>query len=524
MSIPKQPRQLMINIMYLVLTALLALNVSAEIFNAFKMVNTGLLASNKALSEANKDIPQQIVDGSKKKKELEKYGTIANEPGKISNEFSTYVQNMIDGLIDKSGNKNGSVDDGDYVIKNGHRKELKGKKDKDVTTRNMVNGGEGLKLKNAILQAREKFLSYIDDADKATMANEISLNIDDESWKTTTKKSWEEYTFKQMPLGAVQPIFSKIINDCKSSENSVLNYLLSKVGTDKTVVLDKFTVVSAPASTYVIKGEKFETEVFMSASASAASNTGISISVNGSNLPVNADGVAKWTQSPGEVGKKKYSATVSMKNPVTGEVQSFKKDFEYEVGERSSSVSATKMNVFYIGVENPVSISAAGVSSSQLKVDGSGAGLSLKPQGGGAYMATVSQQGECTITLSGGGLPSTPYKFRAKRIPTPVPALGEQRGGIIGNGVLKAQLGIIPTLEGFDFDAKCQITGFRLVRIAPRQDPQIKPADGGRFGGEVAALLNMAKPGDRYIFEDIKARCPGDQAGRLLNEMSFLVK
>lgn len=109
---------------------------------------------------------------------------------------------------------------------------------------------------------------------------------------------------KQMPLGACQPIFTKFINDAKSTENAVLNYLLSKVGTDKTVVLDKFTVVSAPIKSYVIKGEKFETDVFMSASASAASNTGINISVNGANLPVNADGVAKWSTTAGEVGMK----------------------------------------------------------------------------------------------------------------------------------------------------------------------------------------------------------------------------
>lgn len=105
MSIPKQPRQLMINIMYLVLTALLALNVSAEIFNAFKMVNHGLEESNKALDKSNVDIPQQIVDGSKKKKELEKYGNIAKEPGMISKEFSEYVEKIWMDLVDKAETK-----------------------------------------------------------------------------------------------------------------------------------------------------------------------------------------------------------------------------------------------------------------------------------------------------------------------------------------------------------------------------------------------------------------------------------
>lgn len=118
----------------------------------------------------------------------------------------------------------------------------------------------------------------------------------------------------------------------------------------------------------------------------------------------------------------------------------------------------------------------------------------------------------------------TSFKFRAKRIPTPIPQLSGKTGGAIPNGTFKAQQGIIPVLEGFDFDAKCAIGGFRLVRIAPRQDPEFATAQGGRFSGEVEKLILKAKPGDRFIFEEIKARCPGDQAGRELNEMSFKIQ
>ena len=140
MSIPKQPRQLMINIMYLVLTALLALNVSAEIFNAFKMVNLGLEQSNKTLDLANNSLPASIAERAKAKPEFARFSERAPMAVQYGNEFSTYVNDLVNDLIDKSGNKNGSVDDGDYIIK-GEKKELKGKKDKDVTTRNLLNGG-----------------------------------------------------------------------------------------------------------------------------------------------------------------------------------------------------------------------------------------------------------------------------------------------------------------------------------------------------------------------------------------------
>ena len=116
-------------------------------------------------------------------------------------------------------------------------------------------------------------------------------------------------------------------------------------------IRDRFRVVSSPKKSYVIKGEKFETEVFLSASAGKSSNTGIKISVNGANLPVDENGAAKYSATANEVGIKKYKAIASVFNPVTKETKSYPADFEYEVGERSVTISATKMNVFYIGVD-----------------------------------------------------------------------------------------------------------------------------------------------------------------------------
>jgi hypothetical protein len=114
MSIPKQPRQLMINIMYLVLTALLALNVSAEIFNAFKVVDKGLVDSNAAYDRSNAPLPDLIKEGAKKKPEFQKYADRVDDVGKTSKEFSDYVQEMINHMIYYGGNRNGVVDDGDY--------------------------------------------------------------------------------------------------------------------------------------------------------------------------------------------------------------------------------------------------------------------------------------------------------------------------------------------------------------------------------------------------------------------------
>lgn len=529
MSIPKEPRQLMINIMYLVLTALLALNVSAEIFNAFKMVDNGLISANKSIDESNKSLPELIRTGAKKKSSLATYADRIGGIQAVSAEANDYIDEIVNTLIDESGDRSGAVDEGDYVDVKGNR-VLRGKKNYDGVTRIMVEAGKGEELLSKMKEWKTKYMSFLDDEDKAKYESVLPINIDEESWKNSPneKKNWADFTFGHMPLAATMPIFSKFKNDIKSSEAEMLNYLAGKVGTTTDVVLDKFTVVSAPKKSYIIKGDKFETDVFLSAAAGGDSNTGISISVNGKRLATDKEGVAKFTQTASSTGVKKYSANISVTNPATGETKSYKKQFEYEVGERSVAISPSKMNVFYIGVDNPVEISAAGVNSTKIKVSmgGSGGGT-ISKNGDGTYNVKVTKptkpNAPAKVNVSADGLNAS-KDFRVKRIPDPVAKLSKKRGGTISPGEFKAQQGVIPALENFDFEARCNIAGFRLVRVAPRQDAEIAVNRGGKFSGEVKSLIAKAKPGDRYFFEEIKAKCPGDAAPRNIGGMTFNVR
>ncbi|MBX2814366.1 MAG: gliding motility protein GldM [Saprospiraceae bacterium] len=530
MSIPKEPRQLMINIMYLVLTALLALNVSAEIFNAFKVVDQGLKSSNKALDDSNAKLPDIIKERAKKTKELEKYAERVDPARQLSREFTTYIDGIVDHMIDQSGDANGVHDDGDYRDVKGV-KELKGKKDKDITTRYLVEDDKkGAELKEKVMEYRTKFLELIDDEDKAAFEREIAMGIDDETWRNSanTKKNtnWETFNFRQMPLAATMPIFSKFKNDAKATEAAILNYLQGKVGGEE-IVLDQFTVVSAPKKSYVIKGETFETDVFLSASASANSNTGISMRINGSPATIDENGVAKWRAPASSVGIKRYNAEITTTNPTTGEVKTYTNSFEYEVGERSVTVSPTKMNVFYIGVENPVEISAAGISSNDMKVSMSGAGGGTISRKDGGFVVNVNKQtrkGEfAKINVSAPGI-SVSKDFRVKRIPDPIVTLSGKQPTSMGNGEFKAQGALIPVLQGFDFDARCNIVGFNFYRSAKRQDPETSVNKGGSFTANTKNIQMKAKPGDIFLFEGIKCRCPGDVANRPLPNMVVRIK
>ena len=527
MSIPKEPRQLMINLMYLVLTAMLALNVSAEIFNAFGIVDKGLKTSNAVLDKANEPLPAEIKLQAKKKAALRQYGDKADAVQQLSKQSAKYVQDIFDNIIDVAGDNDGTpYSDGDYLMKPDKvtgemkKKDFRGYKNKDVPTRLLIDEGKGEELKAELLKIREQFIGFFDEADQAAFANSITVNVDDQSWQDAGKVDWSDHNFKQMPIKALQPMFTKWVNDIKNAEAAVLNYYMSKVG-GENIVLDKFTVVSAPKKTYVIKGEKFETEVFLSASASGESNTGISIQVNGGKQPMK-DGVAKWSTTANKTGVQKYSAKISVTDPVTGETKSYNKDFEYEVGLRSVAVSLDKMNVFYVGVENPVTVSAAGVSTKDLKVNASG--VTLTPNGKSKYIVKPSKPGAASITVSGGGLEPTKFDYKVKRIPDPVVKLGKATGGNIKSGIFKAMPGLIPWLENFDFEAKCKIQGFDVTRVAKRADPVVGKNPGGTFNGKAANMIKAAKAGDLYLFENIKGRCPGDTAGRDLGSLSFKIK
>lgn len=532
MSIPKEPRQLMINIMYLVLTALLALNVSAEIFNAFEMVDDGLKTANKSLDDSNKNMPEIIKEAAKKQASLAQYADRVDDVRALSKTGDAYIDDIVNRLIDESGDRDGSVGDGDYVIVGeAGKRELKGKKNYDATTRFMVDNGEGDLLKDKITSLKDEFLKFVDEADRPSVAANIPLAIDDEAWKNSPNKKtgWSDFTFGHMPLGATMPIFTKYKNDIKASEAAVLNYLSGKVGAGgATVILDKFTVVSAPKKSYIIKGEKFETDVFLSASAGKDSQTGLSISVNGKGLRPDGDGVAKYSETASSVGIKKYKAAITVTDPVTGERKPYSKEFEYEVGERSVTVSPTKMNVFYIGVPNPVAVSAAGVASKDVKVSMSGPGGGvIKKNSDGTYTVNVKtptpKDTYAKINVSAPGLNES-RDFRVKRIPDPVPMLSNNRGGSMGSGEFKAQGGVRPVLNGFDFDARCNITEFVVVRAAKRQDAEVNRNKGGKYDGKSASLVNKAKPGDKYFFENIKCKCPGDAASRNIGQMVFNIK
>ncbi|MBK9338926.1 MAG: hypothetical protein IPM98_21270 [Lewinellaceae bacterium] len=486
------------------MTALLALNVSAEVMNAFFSLDRGLKGSRDIVEKTNGVVMDNInaQADAYKNENNEKYRNNAKEALVVAKDFSEFIESVRTKLFEKAGGPSKNDPTIPKDIRN-----------KDITTRMFVLGEEGkeglgFEIERKVKETREKLLALADN-DPAVAAG---LPLDLEPLPAgSDKNSWADFKFRQMPVAACFPILGKIQSDAKASSSAVLNYCLEQVA-GKDIKFDAFQpAISAPKG-YVIAGEKYEADVFLSAFSTTADN--ISISVDGRGLPLK-EGIAKYETGTSSTGTKTYKVSINVKNPLTGEVKNYSKDFQYEVGQRSCSVQLDKMNVFYIGVDNPISVSAAGVSSNDLKVNATGAGIVLTKDGTSHYNVRVSTPGEAVITLSGGGLPPTKFTYKVKRIPDPVPQLGAQRfDSSIPNGTFKAQGGVAAVLENFDFDAKCEVAGFTVAYQKKRADVVEKTNAGARFGSDVQEMIQKAAPGDVYYFLDIKAKCPGDIAGR----------
>ena len=125
--------------------------------------------------------------------------------------------------------------------------------------------------------------------------------------------------------------------------------------------------------------------------------------------------------------------------------------------------------------------------------------------------------------MSGGGLPPATFLYKVKRIPDPVIKLGDLNSGTVPLAHFQAQKGLIPLLENFDFNARCEIRGFELVRIR-KGDAATATNKGGSFGSEARRLMDSAQRGDVFYFDNVKTHCPGDDHDRKMPGLIFTLK
>lgn len=534
MAIPKESRQQMINMMYIVLTALLALNVSAELLNAFSLINKSLVKSAETLDKRSEGIYSAFAD--KKAKEPSNQKVLAYE-GKalkvkqISEELQSYIDGVVNSLIEQGG---GPAEEYNGDMKNRGDVDLSTRYLVEGTQKGNVKGGEGYVLQQKIEDALTQFLALADTGDYEIITKNWPFNIDRSSGtvkllpsQAPTKENekrpianpatdWVRESFAQIPAIASQTMLTKYKSDIKSIENDLASYMLAKIGQaeqlkEDEIVFNKFQAKIVAPSSYVMLGETFEAEIFLAAFNDKTTN--VSMTVNGGGLPVNTDGVGTFKRTATAVGEFPVSGTINVKNDRTGQVNSYKlPDFKYTVAAPFATVSPTKMNVFYIGVDNPIEVSAAGVKGQDMSVSVSGGNISGS---GGAYVVRVSTAGEATVNVSAKGKPLTSKKFRVKMIPDPIAKVGGKNGGRMSSAEMRVQNGLAAVLENFDFDAKFEVISYQVTFVAKRQDPVSAVCNGAYFNSQVQSFQKDMKPGDTVYFEEIRVKGPDGTTRRI---------
>lgn len=497
MALPKEPRQKMINIMYLVLTALLALNVSAEILNAFKTVDNTLQKSNAVVSGSTSSYLQSLQDKMNKPESREKASIWlprATTAQKLSNDTYNYIESLkalLKSEADFNPQKNG-----DSSFKEDNL---------EASTRIFVENGKGKELYDKLADYRKKLLE-IDPLISNAFSKNLPIDLSMPKTQNPNNVTWSDAYFRMTPTVAALTMLSKFENDVKTSENKVVEFCHNQVG-HVEYVFDTYTPLVGSSSTYLMDGQEMEITAGLGAFNSQKKPT---ITINGSSVPLADDNLAHQKFIANGVGPKTVTVTINYTDQ-DGKPKTETKTINYVVGSPTgASVSADAVKVLYIGLQNPLSVNGGNVGDEKVhpSIDNGKLTKGDKP---GHYIVEPVKPGTANITLNidGQQKPQT-FEFKVKTVPDPVAKVGKSKGGPMKVNDFKAQFGVRAELENFVFEGvKFNITSFTIVFTgAGFLNLQARQVTGDTFDS-VKDLIDKAKPGTTVTIDEIRASGPG---------------
>jgi gliding motility-associated protein GldM len=504
-------RQKMVNIMYLVLLAMLALNVSDTILDAFKNIDDSLQTSK---NNVNSSVDQLFTSFQNTK--------LKDEPARAqpiwekANEAKRYAASLndyIDSIKVQFGKAGGGIDPetGDLVER----------ANQDIAQNIMINQREGFKLQNRINDTRAKLLALLNPGDQKAV--NLNLEAKDAAISVNGKKRWTDINFGEgTPLTAANTILTKIQTDVKNAEAEIVKKLFGNM--DKSLVnLDQFAAVAVAPTSYVIQGQPYRAQVFLTASDSKSSPE---ITVGGNKLSV-SEGKGVYTGNTNSVGMFKWAGMIRVKQ-TDGQIKEYRTpEQSYQVAKPSATVSPDKMNVIYAGIPNPFSVSAAGFPLESVKASISGGSMTGS---NGKYTVNVggAQIGKevsinVTATNAGKTVSLGAQKFRVKALPTPKGLVRGKSGGSVEVEWLEAANQMDTQLDDFVFDVKYRVIRFSATFINPRADGVTITCGGANFNSQIKGALNSIKPGATVIFKDIVCEGP-DGRQKVLDNITFITR
>jgi gliding motility-associated protein GldM len=542
------PRQKMIGMMYLVLTCLLAMNVSKDVLNAFVVFNESLQRTNEKFKWQSDRTYSDFQaafdkDPAKTKPFLDK----ANDIKKKTQELVDYIVTL------KKKTIANTIDDPTGSIADTIRLQFIDSKDNYDKPTNFLIGSElttpkndefsALALKNKLDEYRKAVLSHFEDKAlfKAGILEEMNSKID---FKTDMKAvendvpiGWEGINFYHLPLAAVVANFTNIEAQVRNAEADAVAELLKAVK-GKDFTFDKLAAKVIAPSSYIQSGDEYTADVLLTAFNSTSNPTillGEYDSINKKmitvrdSLPVEG-GFGKYKIRTGAEGEQTWKGAIKVEKPDGTGFDYYPFEQKYMVAKPSLVVSPDKMNVIYKGVPNPITISVPGVASEKLvpRLVGASGTINATNVKEGKYEISISDAVAKTVTVEvgikdGNSTKSAGkgYEFRLKPIPDPVPKFAgkEPTDGTATLADLKGAVGVIADMKNFDFDLKFQVLGFDLVSTVNGFE-RVEKSTSNKVTTGQSNLLNSLKKGNRITIENIKAKGP-DGRERTLNSITL---
>jgi len=552
------PRQKMIGMMYLVLTALLAMNISKDVLNAFIQINRGLV-KNSANSEERADATLGLLDNWSDKEKARPFQDKAHEMVEKADALVKHIIEMKAHVLACSAKGNADGAGFEEYIVDGHLidigdKEKVSKPDENQNTTGMLIGDEPASPKNgpwSAVELREKLTAFSEDCQnltvtdlkgnshtlsdrapeaKALIANTFAFADIPNSEKGEPDEMWETALFYHSPLAAVIAHLSKIESDVILVKNTVLNFLASSINASDLKFSD-VTVAVVPKQSYILKGDSFVAEIYLAA-YNKASKTKVYMGGevgDGAKAEVfdysgkeaimsGSDGKCKFKINESALGSHSHKGVIVYQDADGSDKAIPFIIPPFTVGEAALVVSPTAMMVFYERVDNPVEISVPGVDASQLSVSMSGG--SISPKGGGNYIVMPTNGSKdatinVTATINGKQVSMPGKQFKIKKLPDPTPSFQGKnhmtttisRGDATAASAVFASMGADFVFQGIPVS----INGFTMtVASAGKITPEMR-ATGGSLTSEMKTSLSKVKTGDKIYVERIEASVAGER-------------
>ena len=501
----------MINLMYVVLMAMLALNISSEVLNGFSIVEESLNRTTANSSKENEalygNFAEQMKANPQKVKEWFEKATAVK---RMSDSLYNFAQSLKEQIVIEADGKDGNI----YDIKN--------KDNLEAASHVMLapGTGQGKRLYNAINSFRQRILSMVTDPHQRSI---IESNLTTKLPKNahTMGKNWQEYMFEDMPVAGAVTLLSKLQSDVRYAEGEVLHTLVANIDM-KDIRVNKLSAFVIPESKTVISGDQFSAQIVM---AAVDTTQQPEIYVGGQRI---SNGLYRFTA--GAVGEHSFGGYITMRD---GSGNVIRRDFtqKYTVVAPSATVSADLMNVLYAGYDNPISVSIPGVPLSAVSASMSGG--SFRSIGMGRYIARPSAVGsDVTISVAsndnGKSRQMGKFTFHVRKLPDPAAYLSIGTDRFRGGGLAKASLmgapGIKAAIDDGILDIEFKVTGFETVFFDNMGNAVPMASAGASFSERQRDTFRKLSRGKRFYISRITAVGPDGIARKLNGSMEVIVK